>query len=244
MADSNEKREDLLFIRQVIHAYRLKEQTDSKIEIPENISHLVEQAAIDYKEQQYGKRKRSRYLQITGFAVSVVVLFVLVFIGNRPLYTSSELFSAYYEVPHYKAFHSRGEAYLGVDKEKLLQQADSLYRQADFRRASAVYEEVVNGVAIEDIPESTLFYYASCLMKEQQYDRANTYFDYLRQSNLFKTGSIWYQALIYLEKGQKKKAELLLEELINAETLYTDWAKQLLIDLKKKKWQTYKRLIN
>ena len=182
------------------------------------------------------KKRNVKKLVIGALSVAAVV-FVLVYIGIQPRYSSEELFNEHYTAQIYEYTPSRSGSPYTEEQEVLHAQAVELYEEGNYQQALEYFGKITTGMEEKDIPEEVVFYSAICLIETEKVNTAVERLEKLASTgSLYNQDAAWNLALAYLKINKRDKARDLLFSIVEKQGNYNEEAKNLLRQMVKRRW--------
>lgn len=183
--------------------------------------------------------RKKRSISIYAAAAAAAVLLILLYIGNKPDYSSTDLFTQYYQVQPYETYPVRGDTELTPDEKVLIREARTHYENAEYPEALVIYEQLFTEKQDwKKAPDEVIFYAAICRFETNNLPRAIEQLDYIASDTAsdFQDEALWNLAFAYLKNNQRSKAKDCLNRLIEEDSDYVVQAKELLDKLDMKRW--------
>jgi hypothetical protein len=178
-----------------------------------------------------------RIIAIAFPAAAAVVIFLLLYVGFEPKYSSTRLFEMYYQaMPYQESFDRSTNNVLSIQQKKDIKLALELYTENQYKQVTELLDPIIQSVDSIYIPEEALFYNA---LSKIEIGNTNDAFNMLQYVSIngesFLEDAQWYLAILYLKQDKRDEAVELLDQIRNEEE-YKDKAGKLLMQIKEKRW--------
>lgn len=219
---------------QIIFEDKLKNDSEFKTELEfyselKNAVIISERQSIKKQIKRYESTKNEQntvfYLRkLLPYAASIAVVIALFMIYYINQINTNEIYTSNFEpYPNIELSNSRSNT-----KSSLENDAFIAYDLENYELAQSLFSKLLETKSNDYLH----FYNGMCAMKLESFEIALAELKMINESNVkYFEKAIWYKALIYLKKNNKKEAKQLLQNLITNYTFKSLEAKKILKQL-------------